>query len=188
MTAPPRHDFFPPTIGMALLFAALGPPIGGALFVPLAVILKPPVAAGALAASALIAALLGHTILLIAVYVVGVGPASATGLLYALWDASAPERWPRALAAAIIGGAMTYAVALRIAALGASVAFTIEGNFDARTANWIDGAFSGGIEGALTQAFVCSGAIAGAACAMAANLLGLTTQPHPARARNLGGV
>jgi len=175
-TVAPRR-FFAPLIGFVLLFAALGPPIGGALFVPLAVILKPPVAAGALTASALIAALLGHTILLIAAYVVGVGPAAATGLLYALWDASAPERWPRALAAAIIGGAVTYAVALRIAALGASVDFTIEGDFDARTANWIDQAFSRGIEGGLTQAFVGSGAIAAFPCAMAASLIGLTTQP-----------
>ena len=82
-TVAPRR-FFAPLIGVVLLFAALGPPIGGAPFVPVAVILKPPVAAGALAASALIAALLGHTVLLVAAYVVGVGPAAATGLLYAL--------------------------------------------------------------------------------------------------------
>ncbi|HKN28757.1 MAG TPA: hypothetical protein VJY34_13075 [Roseiarcus sp.] len=186
-TVAPRR-FFAPLIGLMLLFAGLGPPIGGALFIPLAVILKPLVAAGALTASALIAALLGHTILLIAAYVVGVGPAAATGLLYAFWDASAPERWPRALAAAIIGAAVTDPAALRIAALGASVDFTIEGDFNARTANWIEQAFSGGIDGALTQAFVGSGAIAGFACAMAASLIGLTTRPHPAQAENLGGV
>ena len=76
--APTR--FLAPLIGLMLLFVALGPPIGGALFVPLAVILKPPLAAGALTGSALIAALLGHTIMLIAAYVAGVGPAAATGL------------------------------------------------------------------------------------------------------------
>ena len=168
-----------PLIGLMLLFAALGPPIGGALFVPLAVILKPPVAAGALTVSALIAALLGHTILLVAAYVVGVGPATATGLLYALWDASAPERWPRAIAAAIIGGAATYAAALRIAALAASLDFTIEGQFDPPTATWIDQAFSSGIDGALARAFVGSGAIAAFACATAASLMGLTTQTRP---------
>ena len=184
-TAAPRR-FFAPLIGLMLLFAALGPPIGGALFVPLAVILKPPLAAGALTGSALIAAVLGHTIMLIAAYVVGVGPAAATGLIYALWDAAAPERWPRALAAAIIGGAVTDAVALRIAAVGGSVGFTIQGNFDARTADWIDTALSGGIGGALTHAFVFSGAIAGLACAMAASLFGLTMQPLPARAANGG--
>jgi hypothetical protein len=188
MTEPPRRGFFLPMIGVALMFGALGPPIGGALFIPLAVNLKPPVAAGALTPSALVAALLGHTIPLIAAYVVGVGPATATGLLYALWDASAPERWPRALAAALIGGTVTYGVALRIAAVGASGDFTIEGDFDARTANWIEQALSGGIEGALTQAFVGSGAIAGFACAMAASLFGLSTRPRPARPRNLGAV
>ena len=129
-TVAPRR-FLAPLIGLMLLFAASGPPIGAALFVPLAVILKPP-AAGALTSSALIAALLGHTAMLVAAYVVGVGPAATTGLLYALWDAFAPERSPRALVAAIIGGAVTAAVALRIAAIGGSVDFAFEGIFDAR--------------------------------------------------------
>lgn len=183
MSEPPR-GFLAPTIGIPLLFAGLGPPIGGALFVPLAVILKPPVAAGALTASALIAALLGHMVLLIGAYAVGLGPAAATGLLYALWDASAPERWPRAFVAAIIGAAVTYAAVLRIAAIGASLHFTIEGHIDARTADWIDQIFSGGITGALTQAFVGSGAIAAFGSAIAASLLGLTSR----RTRDWGAV
>ena len=87
-----------PLIGLVLLFAALGPAVGGALFFPLAVILKPPIGADTLALSALVAALFGHTIALIASYVVGVGPAAATGFLYGLWDAAVPDRWPRALA------------------------------------------------------------------------------------------
>ena len=173
------RGFVAPLIGIALLFAALGPPIGGVLFVPLAFILKPPIAAGALSASAVVAGLLGHRVLLVAAYIVGVGPAVATGLIYAVWDASAPERWPRALSAAVIGGAVTCAVALRIAAIGASVDFTVEGDFDPQTAHWIDQVFSGGVEGALTRAFAGSGAIAGLACAMAANLLGLTMQSRP---------
>jgi hypothetical protein len=177
------RPFFAPLFGMMLLFAALGPPIGGALFVPLAVLLKPPIAAGALAGSALIAALLGHSVMLIAVYFVGVGPAAATGLLYALWDAAAPERWPRALAAAVIGAALTYAIALRIAAIGASAHFTFQGDFDPGTADYIHYAFSDGIGGALTHAFVACGAGAGFACAgagfacaIAASLFGLTVQ------------
>ncbi len=92
--APPRR-FVGPFIGIALVFAALGPPIGGATFVPLALLLKAPAAAGAFAFSAVIASLFGHWILLIAAYAVGLGPAVATGVLYALWDAAAP----RALAA-----------------------------------------------------------------------------------------
>ena len=100
------------SIGIALVFAALGPLIGGAIFVPLALLLKAPAAAGAFAFTALIASLFGHWIMLFAAYVIGIGPATATGVLYALWDAAAPERWPRALLAAVIGGFVAYAVAL----------------------------------------------------------------------------
>ena len=124
MNGQTARQFFAPLIGLVLLFAALGPPVGGALFVPLAVLLKPPVAADALALSALIAALLGHTVMLVAAYAVGVGPAAATGFLFALCDAVAPERWPRSLVAAAIGGAAAYAAVLRFAALGASLEFT----------------------------------------------------------------
>jgi hypothetical protein len=176
--------FLAPLLGLALLFAVLGPPIGGALLVPLAVLLKPPLGAGALAGSALIAALLGHWVMLIAAYVVGVGPATATGLLYALWDAAAPERWPRAPAAALIGAGVTYAVALRLAAIGASLHFTFQGDFDPRTADYVHYAFSDGIGGAVEHAFVLSGAIAGLVCAMAAKLLGLTMRPMAARSED----
>jgi hypothetical protein len=86
----------------------------------------------------------------------------------------------------MIGGAVTYTVALRIAAIGASVGFTIQGNFDAGAADWIDSALSGGIGRALTHAFVFSGAIAGLACAMAASLFGLTMQPQPEQATSGG--
>ena len=74
----PRR-FVLPLIGIVLLFAVLGPAIGGALFFPLAIVLKPPVGADTLALAALIAAMFGHTIALVAAYVVGVGPAAATG-------------------------------------------------------------------------------------------------------------
>ncbi len=40
---PSPRSFVLPLIGLTLLFAALGPAIGGAMFVPLAVVLKPPV-------------------------------------------------------------------------------------------------------------------------------------------------
>ena len=53
----------------------------------------------------LIGTMIGHALGLIAAYIVGVGPAAATGFLYALWDAVAPGRAPRALVAALIGGA-----------------------------------------------------------------------------------
>ncbi len=175
-TAPSGH-FFAPLFGVMLLFSALGPPVGGALFVPLAILLKPPLAAGALAGSALVAAVLGHWVMLIGAYVVGLGPAAAAGLLFALWDAAAPRQWPRALAASAIGAAVTYAVALRIAVFGSAVGLTLHGDFDPDAADYIGYAFSGGIGGPVTRAFVVSGAIAGLACAMAASLVGLTMQP-----------
>ncbi len=166
-------------IGLVLLFAALGPAVGGALFFPLAVILKPPIGADTLALSALVAALFGHTIALIASYVVGVGPAAATGFLYGLWDAAVPDRWPRALVAAFIGGAVAYGVLLRLAAIGGSAHITIEASSGVSTADWIDAAFSSGVEGALAHAFVACGAVAGLVCAMAASLFGLTMRPAP---------
>ena len=63
----------------------------------------------------------GHGLALVFAYVVGVGPAAAAGFVYGLWDAAAPAGAPRALAAAIIGGAITYCVYLWFASLGASV-------------------------------------------------------------------
>ncbi len=188
MNGQTARQFFAPLIGLVLLFAALGPPVGGALFVPLAVLLKLPVAADALALSALIAALLGHTVMLVAAYAVGVGPAAATGFLFALCDAVAPERWPRSLVAAAIGGAAAYAAVLRFAALGASLEFTIRGNVDASTADWTSAALSGGIEDALAHAFVASGAIAGLVSAMVASLVGLRMRPAAADAEPLGAA
>lgn len=194
MTArdPPRA-FIGPFIGIALLFAALGPPIGGATFVPLALLLKASAAAGAFAFATVIAMMFGHWIMLFASYAVGLGPAVATGVLYALWDAAAPARWPRALAAAVIGGLIAYLVALRLAALGSSLDMIFEPDFGAPAVQSIsltapaisvtapDPATLGSIEIELVRAFVASGAVAGFVCAMAASLMGLTLQPTPLR-------
>ena len=168
---------FAPMIGLVLLFAALGPAIGGALFVPLALVLEAPAGADALALLGVIAAMAGHVVGLIAAYFIGIGPATATGFVYALWDAAAPERAPRALAAAIIGGLITYAVALRLASLGAPLDLTIHAEVGSSTADWTDKTDSGGLADALTQAFVLCGAAAAFVCAFAASLLGLTTRP-----------
>jgi hypothetical protein len=182
-----QRRVFAPAVGFMLLFAALGPPVGAVLLVPLAVLLKPSLAAGALAGGALIGFLLGHWVMMILAYVFGVGPAAATGLLYALWDLAAPGRWPRALAGALIGAAVTYFVALRIAALGASVGFTIQSSFDPQTADALDAIFSEGTGVAVTHALVLSGALAGLVCAMAASLFGLTMQ-RPAADANAGAA
>ena len=178
--APPR-PFCGPLIGIALLFAALGPPIGFVTFVPLALLLKAPAAAGAFAFATAILSLVGRSIAFIAAYVIGLGPAIATGVLYALWDAAAPERWPRALVAAVIGGAVAYAVAARLAAIGASLDMMFEPNFDAPTVQSV-GATVGPTApvpagSGLVRAFVASGAVSGLVCAMAANLVGLTMPP-----------
>jgi hypothetical protein len=182
----PQRRFLGPFIGIALLFGALGPPIGGATFVPLALLLKAPAAAGAFALTAVVASLFGHWVMLLAAYGIGLGPATATGVLYALWDAAAPKRWPRALIAAAIGGVLAYAVALRLAALGASLDMMFESNFDAPTVQSISVMAPAPAEpvttgSGLVRAFVMSGAVAGLACAMAASLCGLTMQPSPFR-------
>ena len=92
------RPFFVPMIGIVLLFAALGPAVGGALFIPLSIVFKTPTDLEAIGLMVLISTFFGHAIGLIAAYIVGVGPAAATGFLYALWDAVAPERAPRARA------------------------------------------------------------------------------------------
>jgi hypothetical protein len=180
-----------PFIGIALVFAGLGPPIGGATFVPLALLLKAPAAARAFGLAAVVASLFGHWIMLLTAYAIGLGPATATGVLYALWDVVAPKRWPRALVAALIGGLLAYAVALRLAAIGASLNIIFDTNFGAPTVQSIGmnatapaGPVSSGI--GLVRAFVISGAVAGLVCAMAASLFGLTMQQTPLRAGTEG--
>jgi len=54
------RSFLLPMAGLVLLFAALGPAIGGALFAPLAVILAPPAAAPSMGWTELIATPFGH--------------------------------------------------------------------------------------------------------------------------------
>ena len=121
-------------------------------------------------------------------YVLGVGPAAATGFVYALWDAAAPAGAPRALAAAFIGGAMTYGLFLWLASLGASLEATIRMEVSPSAGDWIEAAFSGGLDATLQRALVACGAIAGLVCAMAASLLGLTTRGGLVPAPPAGGL
>ncbi len=78
MNQPPRR-FFLPMVGLTLLFAALGPAIGAALFVAIALALETPAAAQALGHFGSVAPPSARTIALIVAYVLGVGPAAATG-------------------------------------------------------------------------------------------------------------
>jgi uncharacterized membrane protein YeaQ/YmgE (transglycosylase-associated protein family) len=178
-----HRGFLAPTIRTAALFAALGPAVGWAMFIPLYLALEPTIAPGAVALLVLIAALFRHAVGLFAAYVVGIGPAAATAFLYALWDAAAPARWPRALVAAVIGGLITYGLALCLAPYIASV----EADPGSRPAERIDPALLDRIEARLVRAFVACGAIAGFVCAVAANLLGLTMRPALASAASPTG-
>ena len=183
MSEQPRR-FFLPLIGFTLLFAAFGPAIGGVLFAPIAILLAAPHGADAADAVGGIAAVFGHPLALVFAYIVGIGPAAAAGFVYGLWDAAAPARAPRALAAAIIGGAITYCVYLWFASLGASFEASVGADVGPEFGAWIDAWFPRGFDVALRDALVACGAVAGLACAMAASLIGLTTRgalaPAPA--------
>ena len=165
------RPFFIPMIGIVLLFAGLGPAVGGALFIPLSVVFKTPTDLEAIGLMVLVSTMFGHALGLIGAYVIGVAPAAATGFLYALWDAVAPERAPRALIAALIGGLIVYGLILRFNPVWASLEMTIKTNMGGEAGEW---AFPGRIGVTLAYAFVACAAIAGLVCAFAANLIGLT--------------
>ncbi len=170
---PAPRSFVMSTLGLTLLFAAFGPAVGGVVFLPLAIALEVPLA---LLHMAWLAGLAGHAFALIPAYVVGLGPAAATGFLYALWDALAPERWPRSLVGAAIGGAMAHGALVWLASLGASVETSVTVNMGPNAERWADAVFSGAFDARLKHAFEASGAVAGFACAVAAGLFGLTTR------------
>ncbi len=170
-----RRPFFVPMIGIVLLFAALGPAIGGVLFIPLSVVFKTPTDLEAIGLVVLLSTMFGHVFGLIAAYVVGVGPAAATGFLYALWDAVAPGRAPRALVAALIGGVLVYGLLLRLNPVWASFEMTVGTNVSVDAGDW---AFPGRVGVTLGHAFVACAAIAGLVCAFVASLVGLTMRPE----------
>jgi len=186
MSEQPRR-FFLPLIGFTLLFAAFGPAIGGVLFAPIALVLAAPTAAAGSVGG--IAVLFGHGLALVFAYVLGIGPAAATGFIYGLWDAAAPAGAPRALAAAIIGAVITYCAYLWLAALGASAEANLS-DFSPEFATWIASSFPRGFDVTLRDALVACGAVAGLGCAMAASLIGLTTHGAlaPAPPAASGGV
>jgi hypothetical protein len=165
------RPFFVPMIGIVLLFAALGPAVGGALFIPLSIVFKTPTDLEAIGLVVLLSTMFGHAFGLIPAYIVGVGPAAATGFLYALWDAVAPGRAPRALVAALIGGLLVYGLLLRLNPIWASFEMTIRTDAGAEAGDW---AFPGRLGVTLGHAFIACAAIAGLVCAFTANLIGLT--------------
>jgi uncharacterized membrane protein YeaQ/YmgE (transglycosylase-associated protein family) len=169
-----ERPFFAPMIGIVLLFVALGPAIGGVLFIPLSVVFKTPTDLEAIGVMVLISTVFGHAFGLIAAYIVGIGPAAATGVLYALWDAVAPERAPRALVAALIGGLIVYGFLSRLNPIAASLEMTIKTNLGSSA--HLGEASRIGLT--LGHAFIACAAIAGLVCAFTANLIGLTMRPE----------
>jgi hypothetical protein len=177
MSAPPvplepRRGFFLPMLGLVALFAALGPAVGGAVFIPLAMYAE----AGTQTAMHIgwIAGLIGHAFALIPAYILGLLPAAFTGLGYALYDAWAPRAAPRALGAALIGAVFAHGLYLVLLSAGAAIGGWIEADFGGDVVSeWASGEF----DASLYHALLASGAISAFACAAAAGLLGLTTRP-----------
>ncbi len=167
--APPRR-FFLPALGIVVLFAALGPAVGGAVFIPLAMLLEAQTQAAV--HIGWIAGLVGHAFALIPAYALGLLPAAFTGLAYALYDAWAPAAAPRALGAALIGGLFAHGLYIGLIQAGAAVAAWVSVDLGAGDVvyDWTAGEF----DASLYHALIASGAVSGFACAAAAGLLGLT--------------
>ncbi len=170
---PPR-PFFLPALGLVLLFAALGPALGGAVFIPLAMLLEAQTQAAA--HIGWIAGLIGHALALVPAYILGFLPAALAGLAYALYDAWAPAGAPRALGAALIGAVLAHGLYLWLLWAGAAIGGWIAYDFGASVGDVVYDWTSGEVDAALYQALIASGAIAAFACASVAGLIGLTTR------------
>ena len=171
---PPRRGFFLPMLGLVALFTAMGPAVGGALFIPLAMIAE---AQGQAAVHiGWIAGLIGHAFALIPAYVLGLLPAAFTGLAYALYDAWAPPAAPRALGAGLIGALFSHGLYLWLLQAGATLNDWIGADFGAGVGDYVHEWTAGEFDASLYHALIASGAIAAFACAAAAHLMGLTTR------------
>jgi hypothetical protein len=171
---PPPRGFFLPAFGLVVLFALLGPAVGGAVFIPVALMGE----AGADSAPHIgwIAGLIGHAFALIPAYLVGFWPAAFTGLVYALYDAWAPAFAPRALGAALIGALVAHGLYLALMSLGGTMQVWVEGDFGTAIGDMVQDWTAGEFDVSLYRALVVSGAAAGLVCAMIAGLLGLSVR------------
>jgi hypothetical protein len=172
-TAQPRR-FFLPMLGLVVLFAALGPAVGGAVFLPLALVAEAQEQAAA--HLGFVATLIGHAIVLLPAYILGLFPAALTGLAYALYDAWAPSGWPRALAAAAIGALVAHGLYLWLLWAGAAIEAWVQVDISSTAGGVIEDWASGEFDAGLYRALIASGAAAGFACAAAAGLMGVTTR------------
>jgi len=181
-SAPPPRPFWGPALGIVVLFALLGPAVGGALAVPLAFVLAAPSDTSVVTNIGWVAAAVGHAFILIPAYVFGLGPAIAAGIVYALADSAAPPRAPRALLAAAIGAVFAYALVAALVSLGAFFLGMVGDQVGDMLSDWIGSPFSEDGGDALRNAIVISGAAAAFVCSLAASLLGLTTRPRSVEA------
>jgi hypothetical protein len=165
---PAPRSFFWPATGLVALFAVLGPAIGGAVFIPLAMLAE----AETQAAMHIgwIAGLIGHAFALIPAYALGLFPAAFTGLAYALYDAWAPRNYPRALAAAAIGAVFAQLLYFWLIWAGATITAWAAVDLGDVVYDWTAGEF----DVSLHNALIVSGAASGFSCAAAAALFGIT--------------
>jgi hypothetical protein len=177
MNAEPRPQrFWAPAFGLVALFGLLGPAVGGALAVPLAFAFTASSNAEVVSNIGWVAAAVGHAFILIPAYVFGFWPAIGAGLVYALADSAAPERAPRALIAAAIGGLFAYALVFALISLGNFAVGMIGEGWREMASDWIGSPFAEDGGSAVTEAIVVSGAAAAFVCSLTASLLGLTTR------------
>jgi len=172
--APPRRPFFLPATGLILLFAALGPAVGGAVFIPLALFAEAETQAAA--HIGWIAGLIGHAFALVPAYILGLAPAAFTGFAYALYDAWAPAAAPRALGAGLIGALFAHGLYLWLVWAGAAIVAWISLDVSETAGDGVYDWTAGEFDVSLYHALIASGAIAGLACAAVAGLVGLTTR------------
>lgn len=174
MTPAKPRGFFLPVLGIVALFALLGPAVGGAVFIPVALIGE----AGADSAPHIgwIAGLIGHAFALIPAYFVGVWPAAFTGLVYALYDAWAPAYAPRTLGAALIGAGVAHGLYLGLLSLGGTMQIWIASDLGTGVGDVVQDWTAGEFDVGLYRALILSGAAAGLFCAFAAGLLGLSVR------------
>lgn len=172
--AQPQRGFFLPAFGLVALFATLGPAVGGAAFIPLAIFAEAETEGAA--HLGWIAGLIGHAYALIPAYVVGILPAAFAGLAFALYDAWAPMAAPRALGAALIGALFAHGLYLWLMRAGAAMIAWIRFDLGAGAGDVVYDWTAAEFDASLYHALIASGAIAAFACAATAGLLGLTTR------------
>lgn len=170
-------------VALTLFFAVLGPALGGAAYIALAVAFKPLIRPELAEPLYWVARHFDRYGGLVSAYVYGVGPAAATGMFCAFSPAAPPRRLPRLLIAALAGGATTLALVALLQPFGA----LIGPYMDAGVADWADLAFYGPDREAVHVAFVASGAIAGLGCALVGAGPGLRTRHAPPTGAGLDG-